>query len=135
MSLVLCPHCKSHRIVTSHVPKNVVAVFPCPQCGELIVFFHNKALALSRRILERGSNDERRTHLANIIGEFLQPGFLEKLGEAGALSFGPGMDPGGPGDIADELEAELISDEEVQQFIRSDLERLDDPIYFRKHFG
>lgn len=134
MSLVLCPHCKTHRIVTSHVPKNVVAVFPCPQCDELIVYFHDKALALSRRILERGSNDERRTHLANIIGEFLQPGFLEKLGEAGALSFGAEMEASAE-DAEESVYEDPISEEELERFVRIDLERLDDPRYFRKHFG
>lgn len=136
MSLVLCPHCKSHRIVTSHVPKNVVAVFPCPQCDELIVYFHNKAIALSRRILERGNNDERRVHLANIIGEFLEPGFLKKLGEAGALSFGSDIEHAAqPSDDSDLPDHEPISEEEIEQFVKIDLDRLDDPSYFRKYFG
>ena len=136
MSLVLCPHCKAHKIVTSHVPKNVVAVFPCPQCDELIVFFHNKAIALSRRILERGSKDERRIHLANVIGEFLEPGFLEKLGAAGALSFGPEVEHASQGEEEDDdADVALISEQEVEQFVQIELERLDDPAYFRKHFG
>lgn len=134
MSLVLCPHCRNHKIVTSHVPNNVVAVFPCPQCEELIVFFHNKAIALSRRILERGTHDERRTHLANIIGEFLEPGFLTKLSESGALSLNSGSRHHDDNDD-DAIDSEPISKEEIERFVKIELNRIDDSSYFRRHFG
>ena len=76
MDLVVCPHCKAHRIVTIKVPKDVVVVMPCPSCHELIVLFRNRIIALSRRILERGTQEERKAHLADVIGEFLDEGLF-----------------------------------------------------------
>lgn len=117
-------------------------VLPCPNCHELVVLFRGKAVALSRRIMERGSFDERKMHIAEIIAEFLEPGMLGL----------PISEVSYQGDetVEDELPAALeaepqprprrrlgkpITEKEVDRFVRVDLNRIDEAAYFKKHFG
>lgn len=139
MDLIVCPHCKSHRVVTQRFPKNVVVVMACPSCSELMVFFRKKVIALSRRIFEEGTMEERTTHIAGIIAEFIDPSMF--LG--GPL--GAGFDPqelfsgelfefdDGEEDLGDE--DPCITEMEVDHFIKADLKRIDDARYFKRHFG
>lgn len=139
MNLVVCPHCKSHRIVTARVPKDVVVVMSCPSCGELVVLFRKKVIALDRRILEEGNIEDKKEHLAEIIAEFLEPGMFG-LGDASD-------DEALAEDISDEATADEdedtdssswlppISERELDDFAKIQLEQLDDADYFRKHFG
>ncbi len=139
MDMVVCPHCKSNRIITSRVPKDVVAVMPCPNCHEMAVLFRNKIIPINRRILEEGSREERTQHLAQVITEFLEAGILpfhEGDSDFDSDDDGDGDDP------MDRLEAEQaieefepISDKEAEKFTRVDLKCLDDSNYFKRHFG
>ena len=139
MNLVVCPHCKSHRIVTAKVPKDVVVVMPCPSCSELVVLFRKKVIALDRGVLEGGTMDERKDHIAEIIAEFLEPNLFGLLG-GGAdeenLEERSGIRPRRR--RADREPAENwvppISDREMDQY-KVQLEQLDNPEYFKKHFG
>lgn len=139
MDMVVCPHCKSHRIITSRVPKDVVAVMPCPNCHELAVLFREKIIPINRRILEEGSKEERTQHLAQVITEFLEAGILPF--QEGEPDFSSGteaedeetLDPGGPS--ADQETMDPISDKEAEKFARVDLKCLDDAAYFKRHFG
>ncbi len=138
MDMVVCPHCKSHRIITTRVPKDVVAVMPCPKCHELAVLFREKIIPINRHILEEGSKEERTQHLAQVITEFLEAGILpfqegdRAFDSSGFLSNG---DEDGAGD-GDEFESmEPISDKEAEKFARVDLKCLDDASYFKRHFG
>ncbi len=141
MDKVVCPHCKSHRIVTSKVPRDVVVVMPCPACHELCVLFRDKVIPLSRRIIEQGSFEERKAHLANIIAEFLDPSLLGRIME--------GMEEGlqrafedprlwRPA-VSDEPEyvedRGEITEEEVARFLKFELKCLDNSAYFKRHFG
>lgn len=160
MKVVSCPHCGSQRIVIAKVPKDVVVVQPCPVCHEFVVLFRRKVIALNRAILEKGTFDERKAHIAEIIAEFLEPDlFASESGEEAASPF-DGLfrqmaeaEDGAPGDAGDEAAGEAdeaaedgafdddeedeegISEEEVDRFVRVELKKLDDPRYFRKHFG
>ena len=136
MNRVVCPHCKSHPIITSRVPKDVVAVMPCPSCHELAVLFRNKIIPINRHILEEGTKEERTQHLAQVIAEFLDAGLLPF--QEGNPGFESGIDiPSGASDNdGEELVArEPISDKEAEKFARVDLKCLDDAAYFRRHFG
>lgn len=161
MKVVSCPHCGSQRIVIAKVPKDVVVVQPCPVCHEFVVLFRRKVIALNRAILEKGSFDERKAHIAEIIAEFLEPdlfaaesveedaspfdGLFRQMAEAEDGAPGdPGdeageadeaMDDAADDDADEEDDEEGISDEEVDRFVRVELKKLDDPRYFRKHFG
>jgi len=142
MDPVYCPHCHSHRLRASRVPKGVVAVMPCPGCSELVVFFRRKVMALDRAIIENGSKEERKMHIAEIITEFIDEGvFSEGLSS----------------DIEtneDFMEAQLsesairwkqsgrrsskevpISQREADRFAKFELDKLDNPEYFRRHLG
>ena len=133
--MIYCPHCKEHRFKTSKVPKDVVAVMPCPACNEWIVLFRERAIGVNRRIIEQGTREERRAHLADVIGEFLDAGMLdikradtdepaEAMAEWEPGTFDPEPPDGGP-----------ITREEVDQFVRVQLRHLDGAEYFHKHFG
>lgn len=140
MNLVVCPHCKSHRIVTARVPKDVIVVMNCPSCGELVVLYKKKVIAVDRQTLEEGSLAEKKDHIAEVITEFL---------ESGVFGFGQNKDRGPEEPILDEdthidafdneaNEAEAlppITDTEFAEFSKVSLERLDDGAYFRRHFG
>lgn len=141
MDLAVCPHCDSQGIAAARVPRGVIVVMPCPACSELVVLFRKKVVALSREILEHGTRDEKTSHLANVIAEFLDSsvfglGFkgigMEGLKEAEEEGLLEALDPSEFG--KDKL-ALPISAKDVEQFIDLDLARLDDPEYFRKHFG
>ncbi len=127
---VVCPHCKAHRLVGTKVPKDVVVVMPCPSCGELVVMFRRKIAALNRHVLDHGTKEQKTTHLATIIAEFIEPGMFRL----------PQFLKPGTNDAADEADAAgdgmpPITDTEVAEFSRVQLQRLDDPIYFKKYFG
>ena len=131
MDRVVCPHCKSHRMVATKVPREVVAVMPCPACNELAVLYRGKVIGINRRIIEQGSKIERTEHLAEVIAEFL---------EAGLPSFMTDHDE--PGESSETEAAEHrpepvmpISDQEFEKFVRIDLKCLDNGAYFKRHFG
>jgi len=137
MDVVQCPHCQAKRSVASRVPRDVVVVMPCPDCKELAVLFRNLVIPLSRQILENGSRDERRRHLADVIAEFLESGLFPLRAEFNTGDFGDDQD--NPFDADDTLELgddeNPILQEEVDKFTRIDLKCLDNAAYFRRHFG
>lgn len=138
MNLVVCPHCKTHRIVTARVPKDVVVVMPCPGCSELVVLFRKKVIALNRTILESGTMEERKTHLAAIIAEFLEPGmfgFGVPARDDADAEAADEPETTGPHAGKDSRRLPPITDREQERFARIQLERIDDPEYFKKHFG
>ncbi len=130
----MCPHCNSGRLAGAPVPKDVVVVMPCPACSGLVVMFRRKALALDRGILERGSSQERKMHIAGIIAEFLEPGLLKFANATGdfepesGASIAPAKAEQAPG-------RPPISDDEAREFARVSLRRIDDREYFKRHFG
>ncbi|MBX7259977.1 MAG: hypothetical protein K1Y02_26720, partial [Candidatus Hydrogenedentes bacterium] len=77
MKVTACPHCGATRIVTSQVPKDVVVVLPCPNCHDLVVMFRTKIIALSRKIIEQGSFEEKKAHISEVIAEFLDPSLFK----------------------------------------------------------
>ncbi|HIJ65090.1 MAG TPA: hypothetical protein HPP77_03995 [Candidatus Hydrogenedentes bacterium] len=138
MKLVTCPHCGEDRFLWTSVPKEVVLVVPCPSCGEVLVLYRDKVVALNRKIIEDLTIEERRNHLANVIAGFLGSGKFPILPE---LRAAPEEDSEVLAD--DEEEAELcrgaardpITQEEVVRFVQVELSRLDDPAYFKRHLG
>ena len=152
MNTLLCPHCKSHRIVTSKVPRDVVAVMPCPACGELTVLFRDKVIALDRKVIEHGSSEERVTHLATVINEFLESGIIpfDEVHFEGAFDASSMPPPrkraprirkrprprrAMPDQPFGEPFEPSISQEEMERFVNKELAQLDDPKYFKRHFG
>jgi hypothetical protein len=142
MNVVVCPHCKSHRIVTARVPKDVIVVMSCPSCNELVVLYKRKVIAIDRHTLEEGSLAEKKEHIAEVIAEFLESGVFGFMPGRNAPDDEPitGLDADDAALDADtdhEGDRALppISERELAEFSRIQLERLDDAAYFRKHFG
>jgi hypothetical protein len=137
MATVVCPHCKTQRIATGRVPRDVVVVMPCPACHELSILFRSRVIPVSRRIIEKGSKKERIEHLANIIEAFLDAGILPFDGEDASKGFAERPRPRRPRrqPVEEEEGSAPITDQEFDQFVKIDLDALDDPAYFRKYFN
>lgn len=152
MDVLICPHCGNHRIVHSKVPKDVVVVLPCPSCHELVVLYRNRVIALSREIIEHGTFDERKMHIAGIIAEFLEAGIFPTQNaeqsedarddaedhEAEEAEDHESAIRGEASEVpAHHVEETIapIRQSEVDHFVKFDLIRIDDAAYFKKHFG
>ncbi len=135
MNRVHCPHCRSGRLAESAIPKDVVVVKQCPACGELVVMFRRKVLALDRKILERGTTQQRKMHIAEIIAEFLEPGLLKFA--AATSDFEPDTEPEAESAAAEVPAEEIkpISEDELREFARVQLRQIDNREYFRRHLG
>lgn len=135
--MVMCPHCKAHQIFTAKVPKDVVVVMPCPGCHEWVVLFREKVIAVSRRIIEQGTAEERKSHLADVIGEFLDAGVFAQEADffqeeaSGLPDAGRSARPA----RRDPQSTAPITSEELDRFVKIELRRLDNAEYFKKHFG
>ena len=142
MKPALCPHCKTHRLLTARVPKDVVVVMPCTACHELSILFRGRIIPLNRRLLAEGSKEERVAHIAEIVSEFMDLGmpFLDRQ-----VREVLGVSDSGENESEDEEPAMCetghdgyhppISEEEFKKFVRIDLKCLDNSDYFRRHFG
>jgi hypothetical protein len=137
LHMVMCPHCKAHQIFTARVPKDVVVVMPCPACREWVVLFRDKVIAISRKIIERGSAEERKAHLADVIGEFLDAGVFAQEAEYFHEESRGGPDSAHSAHAAQPSSffAAPITQEELERFVKIELRRLDNAEYFKKHFG
>lgn len=143
MNVCACPHCGAPRIILSRIPKDVVVVLTCPNCTELVVVFRHRAAGLSRRVIEQGSFEEKKEHIAEIIAEFLEPSMLQfpsvdsadDGAEAEAETTADAASDGFPELVGDSPLRGPISENEIDQFVRVDLNRLDESAYFKKYFG
>ena len=125
------------------LPREVVAIMACQNCNELSVMFRKKIIPLNKQVLESGSFEERKEHLATVIAHFLEAGmfsFEQSDSNVGGAMFElpprlrrtrqrrkPAM-PIEPRDAP-------ITDQELNRFIQVDLKCIDNPTYFRKIFG
>ncbi len=139
MHSLTCPHCQSTGHFKSRVPRDVIAVLPCPACHELVVLFRSQTIALDRRVLESGTLTERKEHLAQVIGEFLEVagGLPLRPGDISGISthFGGRNQEEAGADCVEDGQEEVISEQELEKFVRVDLKCLDNGAYFRRHFG
>ena len=128
-----CPHCKEYGFLVGKLPKEVVAVLACHHCEELSVLFRGKIIPLDKRILESGTFEERKMHLADVIAQFLESGDLDFTPEAGRES--RRRRPAQREEESKEAPDAPISDQELDRFIQIDLKCLDNPTYFKRIFG
>lgn len=141
MRVVACPHCGNHGVITTKIPRDVVVVWPCPNCQGFVVLFRNKVIPINREILEHGTPEQRKAHIADIVAEFLDANFfsvgmspfvanpLERIEDEADESDG---EEGHPSDAPNNTP---ISQEEFENWVRFELQKLDDPAYFKKYFG
>jgi len=139
MKLVTCPHCGHRHIVTSKIPRDVVVVLPCPSCQEFVVFFRDKTIGLKRDIIDNGSFEERKEHIAEVIAEFLEAGlpWAEPDEKVDASDDAPYVEESADEDGDDDLDAVTnpITQSEIDHFVKLELQRIDDASYFRRLFG
>lgn len=134
MKRLACPHCGNRHMVRVGAARDVILVAPCPACHELVVLFRSKAIGLSRKILAEGTISEQKAHLAEVIAKFIEPGlFAQHFGDPPHPN--QSSAPEVRGEIRSGNESPPIQQSEVDKFVEIDLECLDDPAYFKRHFG
>jgi hypothetical protein len=137
MIKITCPHCGASGSIPS-ASKEIFFVAPCPQCGELFVQFREKVVAVNREILEQGTFEEKKQHVAEIITSFLDligPFPPAIRGEDGALPFLPTFEEE-PECVQPERErSSKITKEDLSDFINIDLRLIDKKAYFERMFG
>jgi hypothetical protein len=128
MNKLRCPHCHARKMMRPRIHQDVVAVMPCPACHELAVMFRDVVIPLDRKVIETGTNEERAQHFARVIAAFLEAGIMP-------FQSGDGMSLPDLGEIVGDEDHGEITEGELEKFVKVDLKALDDPSYFRKHFG
>ncbi|HDP35514.1 MAG TPA: hypothetical protein ENN29_10445 [Candidatus Hydrogenedentes bacterium] len=138
-----CPHCGKAGFGVGRLPREVVAIIGCQHCGELSVIFRKKIIPLKKNIIEAGSFEERKEHLADVIAQFLEAGLFSFENQSappdGAMfelpeTLHPPKRRRKPRKEVDTGDAP-ISDQELERFVRIDLKCIDNPTYFKRIFG
>lgn len=138
MRRVRCPHCKEYGFHLDKMPKEVIAVLACQNCEELAVLFRGKIIPLNKRVLESGTLEERKEHLADVIGQFLESGLFNLPAadeDAPEAEEEAPREPAPPTNPFDPAGNKPISDQEMERFLKIDLKCLDNPAYFKRIFG
>ena len=140
-----CPHCQAKGQMMMP-PDNSMMLAGCPKCKEPVIVFLGRALALDKAVLLEGSMEERREHVLGVLTEVLGEGvdllFSQgALAEEGAAEAASGAPAQGlescalPRGRRQQNHRGPIAQSEHDQFIETDLDRLDDEAYFRSIFG
>jgi hypothetical protein len=112
-------------------------VLPCPACRELVVLFRRKVIGVNRAVLESGSREDRVQHIAEVIEQFMEPGLFSTPPSGFAME--AGAEAEGESELSfdgnGEDGSEPISKSELDEFLKFDLNRIDDATYFKRHFG
>lgn len=85
-------------------------------------------------MLDQGSFEEKRDHIAEVITEFLEPGFFQ-FPPADAEELTSPEESAAVAPPGDSPMRNPISQNEIEQFVRVDLNKIDEAQYFHKHFG
>lgn len=68
---VTCPHCGAKGQIMLP-PMGAIIVGPCPECKGLVVVFCGQVLPLDKEIMFKGSQEEQRDHLMSVVTDFLR---------------------------------------------------------------
>ncbi|RJP21389.1 MAG: hypothetical protein C4520_10280 [Candidatus Abyssobacteria bacterium SURF_5] len=147
MIFVTCPYCKSSGYITPP-PADTILMGPCPICGEPVALYNSKVIGLRKKAAGDGKWGEQIQSLAKIIMEYINTqgapmdeGSLERIiREAEDRVFETEKRP-------DNLPSSAISPsvrypgaspitiEELEDFLKIDLNLLARKDYFDKFFG
>lgn len=128
-------------------PLGSLIVGPCPECQELVLVFCGRVLPLNKEVMLHASLQEKRDHLMAALVEFLEERVNQLLAEAPASEAeeeGVREDSVSEAVEAEEEELEPVASrqvthpidpKEVDEFVRVDLNLLDNKDYFRAVFG
>ncbi|HOH29592.1 MAG TPA: hypothetical protein PLC40_07955 [Candidatus Hydrogenedentes bacterium] len=132
-----CPHCGKDSFHFWNMQEDAAAVVTCDACNELSLLFRDQIIPLKKEILESGTLEERKAHLADVIGILLEAGLLNFTAKNGRPRALP--EAHRRKDRREDFPANtrngLISDQEMEHFLKIDLHRLDNPVYFKRIFG
>jgi len=146
---VKCPHCgvKGQIILP---PLGSLVMGPCPKCEGLVLLFCGRALAIDRDVMYEGTFEEKREHLMTVLMDALEKSIAQLAAEVAAptddahaeadaeLAGGPldaPIDAARFGRRRESPDAPPITQAEVEQFVETDLKRIDDRAYFRSIFS
>jgi hypothetical protein len=116
----------------------------------MVAIFCGRVLPLDRDIMRQGSLDEKKEHLLEVLGVFLHERIERLLTEQPAKKMLEGDDDGATADEeaapamhkGDEPKSrpygktpEQISQDEMDAFLRIDLQMIDNPEYFKAVFS
>lgn len=144
---VKCPHC-SARGQLMLPPMGAIIIGPCPECHELVVVFCGRVLPLDKEVMVQGSFEEKRDHLMNVLTSFLEERVSQLLKEALPPEENEAQEslvddevpdakpqPGGAPPFPRKIEPPFISETEMTDFVRVDLNLIDKRDYFKAVFG
>lgn len=142
---VQCPHC--HAKGQMKIPALASIILAgCPRCEEPVVIFLGRVFPLSEAILLEGSIEDRRDHILDVLTEVLAKGVDELMtqdalvpGVAGEPTYEEAVEEPSPGSALHDQQQRStrgpIGQSEIDQFVLSDLDRLDNSEYFNFVFG
>jgi len=147
MIFVTCPYCKSSGYISAP-PVNTILMGPCPICREPVALYNSKVIGLRKKVLGEGNWGERIQSLARIIMEYInsQNGPMDDVGleriirEAEEKIFQENAKPedslsGAVSPSVRNPEALPITNEEIHDFLKIDLNLLSKKDYFDRFFG
>lgn len=153
---VKCPHCGAQGQILMP-PVGAIIVGPCPHCDGMVVVFSGRVFPLDSDIMQGGSLDDKKEHMLEILGGFLNERIERLLMEppltqANADSNNADDEAEVPEDSTADAGSNTapivperrspgrapkipISQDELDDFVRTDLQLIDNPEYFRAVFS
>lgn len=152
---VKCPHCGAQGQILMP-PVGAIIVGPCPHCEGMVVVFSGRVFPLDGDIMQSGSLEEKKEHMMEVLGVFLHERIERLLMEPPLTA--SNADAGVPEDASDDAGEDEdappihepvvpdrrpigrvakapISQGEMDDFVRTDLQLIDNPEYFKAVFS
>ncbi len=107
---------------------------PCPICGEPVALFNGRVIGLKEKIFSEIDSIDKIQSLAKTIVEYINSQIGDEAGEAKAAADTPIRDQEVEPSIRNPV-ASPITAEEVDDFLKIDLNLLGKKDFFEKHFG
>lgn len=144
---VKCPHCGVRGQILLP-PLGALIVGPCPNCDQMVVVFCGKVLALDKEIMLKGTATEKHEHLMGILVDFLanrvarvveqlSPDMADGLRDYAPEAQDSAQPPAPEAEAgqAEDMQVDpRITDTELDEFVHSELPRLDNKDYFKAIF-
>jgi hypothetical protein len=131
---VKCPHCHAPgRIVTP--PPGSIIVGPCPECSEMVAVFGGKVLALDKDLMQHGTTEDKKRHLLEVLGVFIEGRIERLLNQAVVNEAEPEADKPAPVEFPPFAMKAGITEQEFRAFLSGEMDLLDNPQAFRAIFG
>ncbi len=131
-------------------PVGAIIVGPCPECKGLVVVFCGQVLALNKDVMFKGTLEEQKDHLMDVLTHFLQERITELVNEEAQTqqqqpvpieTKEPVPENVEPVHLTKQTESATepspsgISSEEVESFVNMELKLIDNGDYFKAIFG